>query len=457
MVSVGLAVLLAAILLAIAGTFHALGRRDLVLIPAAIFVIIDVAATLPPLLPTADSELVREDGFAVLLAATALLAFSFAYFLCGGTSAQQRRWRDERAAPSMAACRSLNAGIILLTAVLVAIAVWRFGGLPPMLKGGLSSLLDPVGHADQVNTLRDGRKLLTKGTLVGENYAGQGLLNAFTQTGWQVAFISAVLAWSWKRTRFNLVLLMAVGALAFLFLGSGGQRGPMIFTALAGLVALTLRFRAKPRGIAVGLVAVLGLLLLIMPLSKGEAAGIGLTDRIDAAWTRVTDGNGRHNAEIINLVESGQLELGYGAIFAQKAIAILPGAAPEPLALRLTRLAYGSKASDTAYSTPTQFGTLYADGGPIAVGLGYVLSGAVIAMMWGFACRIRSYLGAILMAESAMVLGMISITGIAGALAAGVVMVIAVGIVALPGFMSSKRIPRTVASSGIRAADAGTS
>src|SRR5699024_1374040 len=131
----------------------------------------------------------------------------------------------------------------------------------------------------------------------------------------------------------------------------------------------------------------------------------------------ITDGNGRHNAEIVNLVESGQLELGHGSIFVKEAMAMLPGAAPEPFALKLTRVAYGSEASGTAYSTPTQFGKLYADGGPIAVAFGFVVFGGVIGFVLKRLCRIRSHLGAILMAEMAVILGKITITGLPGALA----------------------------------------
>ena len=129
---------------------------------------------------------------------------------------------------------------------------------------------------------------------------------------------------------------------------------------------------------------VAGFALFIMPLAKGSAAGESVAGkRIVALVQRVTDGNGKNNAEIVRLVESGGLGIQDGGLFMARLQALVPGTrAVEPFALRLTRLAYGAGTNTTRYSTPTQYGLMYADGGPWALFLGYTASGAILALAW---------------------------------------------------------------------------
>src|SRR5699024_176680 len=130
MATFGILVLLVLILGATAIYFYLAGQRDLILTPSILFVVISVAATIPPLFPGTDSALRSNDGFPVLLAATALLGFVVTYIAVSGTARRQQRWRDDRAAPSSTTCRYLYGGIALLVIVLVSIAIWRFRGLP---------------------------------------------------------------------------------------------------------------------------------------------------------------------------------------------------------------------------------------------------------------------------------------------------------------------------------------
>ena len=188
----------------------------------------------------------------------------------------------------------------------------------------------------------------------------------------------AALVWRWTRTTWSLVQFIGTSVLAFIFLASAGARLPLILAAIAVVAAITLTARPKVQSMVAISVVSIGLVLLIMPLSKGVSGGESIPERVEATYTRVTEGNGRNNAEIVNLINDGRLPLQHGGVFLQRTEAMLPGVSSStPFAFTLTRLAYGTNTNTTGYSTPTQYGLLYADGGPLGVLFGYLLSGFV--------------------------------------------------------------------------------
>lgn len=415
------------------------GRPDRVLTPMVLFIGIEVLAVWPPLIPTRESVLARVGLVPAVLAAVGLLAMVVTYVLFGGSRANGTGWRGDERVPGPQVRRSMTIGLAVLVGVLVAMGFVTFGGLPPLLSGGFSSLLDPLGHADQAALIRETRLSLTKGhTLLGEAYAGQGIINAVTEAGWRIAVITAVLCWTWSRTKRSLQVLLVVALLAFVFLGSAGPRSPLLLCVVAGLAALAIRYRMRVKHLmGAGLVA-LGLTLLIMPLSKGATGGETATQRFSATVERVTNGNGQNNAQIVHLITIGSLEPEGGRLFVERLQAMIPGvSAGDPFALRLTRLAYGGTSRTTGYSTPTQYGLLYADGGAPGVLIGYVVSGAVLALGWRRIVRLRSPLGAIVAVEGAIQLGYISVWGIHGVLSTAPVAALALLIASGPRGWSS--------------------
>jgi len=422
---------------------HLTGRRERVMTPILLFVGIEVAAVWLPLLPTESSVMAEAGPFPALLAAVSLLLAVVAYVLLGGQGAPATNWRAAVSSPNSSELRSLRIGLTLLVGMLTGLAVYRFGGLPPMLTGGISSLLDPVMNAEQATLIRETRRSLTKGQLIGEAYSGQGIFNAASEVGWQISVAGAVLYWSWARTRGSAWGLAVVAVLAFAILGSAGARAPLLFCGIAAAAALALRFRPTTRQlVAAGCVAAV-LALLIMPLSKGAAAGVSVTERASALVERISNGNGRNNAEIVRLIDIGSLDIAEGELFVERAEAMIPGISPtDPFALRVTRLAYGSTERTTGYSTPTQFGLLYADGGPLVVLLGYMLSGGLLAVLWRQIARLRSPAGALVAVQGSILLGYLSVTGIHGLIANGAVAALLVLVAAGPAGWS--RLSRTL-------------
>ena len=349
-----LAVCLLVMAAALAGSIVLLvvtGRRDRVLSPVIFFVGTEVAAVWPPLMPGSRSAVIGNDGGPLVLAATAMLTFVVAYVLMGGARANQARWRGFR--PDERQLSNLSRGLVLLVLILVSVSVYRFGSVPPLLRGGFSALLDPAGNADQVALIRENRKLLTKGAqLLNQAYAGQGALNAFAELGWRIALVVAALVWRWTRTTWSLVQFIGTSVLAFIFLASAGARLPLILAAIAVVAAITLTARPKVQSMVAISVVSIGLVLLIMPLSKGVSGGESIPERVEATYTRVTEGNGRNNAEIVNLINDGRLPLQHGGVFLQRTEAMLPGVSSStPFAFTLTRLAYGTNTNTTGSPT----------------------------------------------------------------------------------------------------------
>ena len=398
---------------------RAVARTSKVLTPIALFMTIEVLAVWPALIPTSDSTLAEVGSFPAILAAISMLLMVVTYVVLGGATADATGWRDERRHPTYDQTRSMALGLKLLVAALVILGLYAFRGLPPLLTGGFESLLDPVGHEDQAALIRETRLSLTKGhTLLGEDYAGQGIINAASETGWRVAVIVSVLLWTWTRTKRHMQLLLLTSLLAFVFLGSAGSRSPLLLCVVAGVAALAIRYRLKTKNLVIAAVIAVSFTLLIMPLSKGASGGESPAQRLTATIERITDGNGENNAQIVHLISSGSLEPENGGLFIERLQAMVPGiSAQDPFALRVTRLAYGTSSQTTGYSTPTQFGLLYADGGTAGVLAGYLLSGAVLALAWRRIVRIRSPFGAVVAVEGTILLGYLSVTGIHGVLA----------------------------------------
>ena len=422
-----------------------LGRQARVLTPVLFFVSVEVMAVWPALVPVDGSPLANLGAFPALLAAISLLAMVTTYVLFGGASVDASSWRRSAKVPSREEARCYGRGLVLLVAGLCVIGLLTFGGIPPMLSGGFSSLLDPVGNADQAALIRETRLSLTKGhTLLGEQYAGQGIVNAANESGWRIAVIVAALYWSWRRSRRSLLLMLTVCVLSFVFLGSAGSRSPVILCGIGFVAALAIRYRMRMRHLVVMGVAGLAAVLLIMPLSKGASGGITTGDRTAEVIERVTEGNGQNNAQIVRLISAESLDLQNGGLLVDRLRAMLPGTSSgDPFALEVTRLAYGGDSETTGYSTPTQFGLLYADGGALWVLVGYVLSGLLLAIAWRRIARVASPIGAAIAVEGAISLGYLSVSGIHGVLSAALMAALALTVVVSPSLWRSWQLART--------------
>lgn len=395
------------------------GTRSGAIGPVGIFIGIELAAVWPALLPSRSGL----SGEPAVVAGIGLLAYTLVYVLAGGNRPDLEQWREQITEVSAPVLGQMRLGLAGLVLMLTAIGVYQFGGPPPLLSGGLGSLIDPVGNVQEVSAIREARRELTKGhTVLGQGYAGQGIVNAVTSVGWQVAAAAAtfLLAQRDGRRKWPLV---GVWLLSFVFLASAGSRSPIVLALIMSVATLLLTVRLRPRHLfATGAVGVF-LVLLVMPLSKGAAPGEGgVGGRFLALLDRVSDGNGRNNAKIVELVDSGSMPVQHGGLFMERLMAMVPGVgSQDPFALRLTRLAYGGGENVTGYATPTQYGLMYADWGSAGVIIGYAASGMLVAVLWRRLLLWRPGVAPLIAGVAAVQLGYMTVTGVHGLVTNGII------------------------------------
>lgn len=426
---------IAVVVAAIVAISNYSSQHDRVISPLLLFCAVELAAVWPGLVPQWSVNGIIQSYMPLMVAIIALFGFVVLYALAGGFAQGTTGWRGDASAPPSHVVARIRNGLVTWTALLVVIEIYKFGGAPPLLNGGLRSLIEPVANSESVSTIRETRRELTKGHLVmGEQYAGQGIINALTSSGWQTVVVVATLIATWERGRRGYVRAAIYFGIAFIFLGSAGSRSPIILSAVACTIVLSLRFRARGRNVAVAGFLTTALLLFVMPLSKGATAGQTVLERFLAATERISGGNGQNNAMIVYLVESGRLSLERGGLFVERVVAMFPGVggAGDPFALRLTRLAYGAGSNTTGYSTPTQFGLLYADGGPLWVIFGYAVMGALCALIWKRINSIQAWYGPVVVAQVGLTLAYTSVTGIHGIPPAILMLIVALAVINIP-------------------------
>lgn len=405
------------------GLVHLLGQAQWSFTPIAVFTVIEMLGTWPSIVAASGSGANPLPVTISLVVAAGGVIAVFAYIVAGGLRPDAFRWRNGNNAPNADQLRQLGAGLVLLVLFLMSVSWYQFSGPPPLLHGGLQALINPSAHSDTVSAIREGRRSLTKGYLVGQAYKGQGVINAVAEAGWQIAVIAATMRHLWGRTRPTLWMMLAVDLLAFVYLASAGKRAPLAIVALGIAGSMALQRRVKVGNVARVGIAVFAFLMFISPLSKGaEAGGSSLLTRQAAVITRITEGNGGNNVAIIRLLDSGVLPPGDGSVFWERLRVIVPGApGGDPLALTITRLVYGGGDNVTGFSTPTQLGWLYADGKEIGVLLGYGFTGLVMAFVWRMIHRRTSFFAGIVAVYGAILAGYMSVTGVQGLIATGIV------------------------------------
>jgi len=272
--------------------------------------------------------------------------------------------------------------IFIMSCVLVALAIYYYEGVPPLLPTLLTLLRGGSNYAATIGSLSDAREQLTKGYYFGGVYRGQGVVMEVLRTGWP--FVTAVAFLVFLKTK-KLRWLFAALTLVVLTEASvagTGEREPAFRVLIYLLIGASIVLRVNSRGalIAGGVVFAAG--MAVMPFS-GTMLRLGKSntktaDVSDAFVRRVALGNGSHNIEMINFLQSGALPYGYGRYHMEKALTAIPGVTVgTPLALQLQRLRVNRR-NDTTFASMTYFGIICADFGYAGVPCVYFLIGCLV-------------------------------------------------------------------------------
>ena len=321
-----------------------------------------------------------------------LIGLSFVCFLLGylithsklklgGKLAAFVRRPVERQMPEAAYRTSLIVFCILLTCT----GLYLYQGMPPIVES-LDALWSGEAHSDVVASLSDHRRELTKGYYFGGEYRGQGAIQTVQAVGWPyVVFLTLMLSLKTKKLRWMLASV-ALLPTAIVFLGAVGVRTEIVKLFVAILVGVSfLRQWTKIHILGAGVV-LCSIVLMVVPFSGQMVGELDSDDVLGTlamnAVDRVLVGDGIHNIEVFLHIQHGRLDFGAGRLHIEKAINSLPGVTyGTPFSYTVHVLRNG--VSETTFASPTYFGFLYADFGPIGVLATYMVIGAYCAVLEG--------------------------------------------------------------------------
>jgi hypothetical protein len=272
-----------------------------------------------------------------------------------------------------------------LGGVLLLVSILLYRGPPPLLIAIVSAL----GAGDVVEAARmmgQARVDLTRWEARGEEWRGQGALATTLRLGWPVVIGALLIS---KRSRgaplrrwlaISVTLIVAVFSLA-----GAGQRAPLVYAAVAVMVAVSW---ARPirvsRGMATYVIAVgvlvAGISFVTPKFQAVRGSDSPVREALAALVERVAVGNGRNNLVIIDRIESHALPIQRGAIHYQRFGNALPGVrVRQSFSNYLAQIETRDHRRMSQHSA-TYIGYLYAEGRVPAVLLGYALMGLALGL-----------------------------------------------------------------------------
>ncbi|MCH2203370.1 MAG: hypothetical protein MK102_15480 [Fuerstiella sp.] len=321
--------------------------------------------------------------YAALLVAAAFLSFLFGYLLWMSVVARRsgllRRFLDKPLVCRQSPMAVLFA-VTVTTVSLMAVGVYHFRGVPPVVST-FSQLLQGDGYSDSISELSAARYDNTKGHYFGEKYRGGGLVQTVFGVGFPYLVLVTLFMSACTRKRVWLFLTIALAVLMVVFVGGSGQRFQIIMAVACIAVGGNICFGWSARR-AFGSGLMLGCIMLLATPLSSQMIGVdseenALLFTVTRAFERICLGNGTHSLEVLDFVDSGALELGYGSIHLQKFISALPGVSyGTPFSSRVQQMRGGTS---TAFASMNYYAVLYADFGAIGVLVGYMIIGILAA------------------------------------------------------------------------------
>ena len=273
-------------------------------------------------------------------------------------------------------------GFICLFLLVFAISLLFNGGFPELLLGLVEILSDSTDLStnESGSYLSEQRFMITKSHLYGGDYSGQGILKELQQTGWRFVTVFSLIGFIHWKNRFWRFSFIVSLILMILFLIGTGERAPLVFSILSLLIAYSFSKKLNIRQISVILFYAFTLLFLIsIPMSRGVSELLNLESYLElfkSLNNRIFMGNGIHDVEVIEWVNSGKLEIRYGLFHFEKLISSFPSVnVGTPLGNVISDLR-GSKLG--VFSSGTYLGFVYADFSYIGVPILYFFMGLFI-------------------------------------------------------------------------------
>ena len=348
-------------------------------------------------------------GWPILVVATGLIGFVVGYALVP---------KSDRGAIALAQAPFVQkypnayyaAGFFGCACVLVAVGLWYYHGMPPILYA-VSRLASGDSPREVGSFMSYARIAYTKGGWVdgrygtsfgaaeamhaylGDNwqeggYRGEGLVNEVMRIGWRLLVgFGLVACYHWRKPGWVWTTVAAF-VCCVVFVGGAGVRGPVITSVIFLLVVVSFVVRVRIRRLILpGAISFLLLCLWTLPSSRGyrHVESGRLLDLVGQLAYRITMGNGVHDVQIIELVHEGVAERRWGMFHLGKFVSSLPGVRiGVPLGFYI---AEHIGAPEGVVCSGGYLGRVYADFGFLGVFPIYILLGACVGFVERFVFR----------------------------------------------------------------------
>ena len=275
-------------------------------------------------------------------------------------------------------------GFVSLFLLVLSFSALYYRGLPQLLIGLVEIIRsNDFSSADSADFLTEQRFILTKGHLYGGEYTGQGLLHELQQTGWRFVTVFTLIASIHWKTRFWKVSFVVSLILMVLLLAGTGERAPLVFSILILLIAYSLIKQVNIKKFV--MFSSLAFILLILTTvlgSRGVSDFLSIDSYLvllESLFKRLFVGNGIHDYEVIDWINTGKLEIRYGLFHFEKLISSIPGVnVGKPLGVVTSELR-GSPVG--VFSSGSYLGMVYADFAYLGIIIVYFLMGFFIRIL----------------------------------------------------------------------------
>lgn len=285
----------------------------------------------------------------------------------------------------------LNLYRLLLTGLLIlgSIIGWvYYQEAPPSVEGIV--LLVSQGDLEEARSIvTSGRKEMTKSHVFGGEYRGQGILKSFTFVLWTYGLILSLILSLKSRKRLWKIYTFLFALGAFVFIAGTGERSRLLWALITAMIGLSLvvRFNAKKvLGAGLILFVVLSAMTFILPRYHIQrSAGATLAQVVASVANRVAMGNKISNLRMINFLDDGTFEYGYGREHLNEFLNVLPGIHRPPLGHRVGE-AMGE--NTTTYYNGTYLGIVYMDFGIVGAVIIYIIIGTFTLFIFSMLIKI---------------------------------------------------------------------
>jgi hypothetical protein len=285
-------------------------------------------------------------------------------------------------------------GVLFLAVLLILLGLYFYDGLPVTVYS-LKSLIVGEGNEEQAMMVRNLRFELTKAHYFGGEYRGQGFIRTVQSLGWAlVCCYTLVVSMERQTIRATMVFLFSL-CIAWVFIAGTGARGPFLNLLIVLSIVYSIRRPLRLRGMLflVFAITTTGILLSLYS-TKGYLLLVGGESHFVKNLTvmileRIFFGNAVSDIHVIELVESGALELRLGAVHWRDAVSSIPGVRyGMPLAYELSYY-INPRGASTTFATGTYLSKVYADFGAWGVPPMYFLLGWLVGLVQRWVFRPR--------------------------------------------------------------------